>query len=123
MDALSDLLHAVKLNGALFLEARFKAPWCIQSNSGRESSGMLGGLEHIVFFHVITEGSCKVRLISGGETLEGGVGDLILMAQDDTHLLGSDLQLAPVNADSLVQPAPPGGMLSVEHGGGGKETR
>jgi AraC-like DNA-binding protein len=123
MDALSDLLHTVKLNGALFLEGRFTAPWCIESHSGHESSGMFGGLDHIVFFHIITEGGCKVRLAAGGEALEAAAGDLILMPQDDTHLLGSDLQLAPVDAHTLVRPEPPGGMLTMGYDGGGKETR
>jgi len=123
MDALSDLLHTVKLNGALFLEARFTAPWCVRSHSGHESSGMLGELDHIVFFHILTQGHCKVRLVAGGETMEAVAGDLILMPQDDGHLLGSDLHLAPVDADPLVRPAPPGGMVSIDHGGGGEETR
>ncbi len=123
MDALSDLLHTVKLNGALFLEGRFTAPGCIESHSGHESSGMFGGLDHIVFFHIITEGGCKVRLAAGGEALEAAAGDLILMPQDDTHVLGSDLQLAPVDAGSLVRPAPLGGMLTMAYEGGGKETR
>jgi AraC-like DNA-binding protein len=123
MDALSDLLHAVKLNGALFLEGRFTAPWCIESHSGSESHGLFGGLDHIVFFHIITEGRCKVRLATGGEALEAAAGDLILMPQDDTHLLGSDLQLAPVDGHSLVRPAPPGGMFTMDYDGGGEETR
>ncbi len=123
MDALSDLLHAVKLKGALFLEGHFTVPWCIESHSGHESYGMLGGLDHIVFFHIIMEGRCSVRLKAGGESIELAAGDLILMPQDDAHLLGSDLHLAPADADSLVLPAPPGGMLSMCHGGGGEETR
>ena len=65
MDALSDLLQVVKLNGALFLEGRFTAPWCIESHSGHESTGVFAGSEHIVFFHVITRGRCRVRLGSG----------------------------------------------------------
>jgi AraC-like DNA-binding protein len=39
------------------------------------------------------------------------------------HLLGSDLHLAPSVSDSLVQPATRGGMLRIEHGGGGERTR
>ncbi|HUL92422.1 MAG TPA: AraC family transcriptional regulator [Burkholderiales bacterium] len=123
MDALSDLLQAVKLNGALFLEGRFTAPWCIESHSGAESHGLFGEFDHIVFFHIITEGRCKVRLAAGGEALEAAAGDLILMPQDDTHVLGSDLQLAPVDAHSLVRRAPPGGMLTMAYEGGGNETR
>jgi AraC-like DNA-binding protein len=120
MDALSDLLQVVRLNGALFLEARFTAPWCVASR-GHESTGIFAGAQHIVFFHVITKGRCRVQLNS--ETLELSAGDLLLMAHDDAHLIASDLQLAPVDSDSLVRPAPPGGLLSVDHGGGGEETR
>jgi len=123
MDALSDLLQAVKLNGALFLDARFTAPWCIESHSGHQSHAMFRGLDHIVFFHIIIQGRCKARLSAGRDTVDLSAGDLILMAQDDTHMLGSDLQLAPVDIDPLVRPAPLGGMLSVDHGGGGEETR
>jgi AraC-like DNA-binding protein len=123
MDALSDLLQAVKLNGALFLEGRFTAPWCVESHSGHESSGLFAGLDHIVFFHVITEGRCSVRLAAGGAPIDLAAGDLILLAQDDSHVLGSDLQLAPIDADTLVRPAPPGGMLTMSHDGGGEETR
>jgi len=36
MDALSDLLQVVKLNGALFLDSRFTAPWCVESRPARE---------------------------------------------------------------------------------------
>ena len=123
MDALSDLLQVVKLNGALFLEARFTAPWCMESQPGHESTGVFAGAEHIVFFHIITQGRCRVRLSSGGDILDLEAGDLILMAHDDAHLLGSDLQLAPVDVDPLVRPAAPGGLLTIDYGGGGEETR
>ena len=41
MDALSDLLRAVKLNGALFLEARFTSPWCVEVNPGKGAAEWL----------------------------------------------------------------------------------
>jgi len=51
MDALSDLLRLMRLDGALFLEGRFSAPWCIES--GRHQPRCLpNGRRHIVFFHV-----------------------------------------------------------------------
>jgi AraC-like DNA-binding protein len=123
MDALSDLLHAVKLNGALFLEARFTAPWCVETHPSYGAAEMLRPLNPVVFFHMVTEGRCKVRLSTGGEPIDIASGDLVLMPQGDTNLLGSDLQLAPVDADSLMRPAPPGGMPTIDHGGGGDEAR
>jgi AraC-like DNA-binding protein len=119
MDALSDLLHAMRLKGALFLEARFTAPWCV---AGGCPASLCAHGAHIVFFHVVTHGRCRVRL-NGGETHEMSAGDLILMPHNDRHVLGSDLHLAPVDAQALVRPAPPGGLHSIDHGGGGEETR
>lgn len=123
MDALSDLLHTVKLNGALFLEARFTAPWCALVHPSYGAAEMLARFNPVVFFHILTAGRCKARLAAGGETIELDAGDLILMPQGDTHLLGSDLQLAPVDSDTLMRPALPGGMPTVDHGGGGDEAR
>ena len=123
MDALSDLLHTVKLNGALFLEARFTSPWCAEVHPSHGAAEALARFNPVVFFHILTEGRCKVRLAAGGEAIELAGGDLILMPQGDTHLLGSDLRLAPVDVDLLLRPASPGGLLTVDHGGGGDEAR
>lgn len=123
MDALSDLLQVVKLNGALFLDSRFTAPWCVESRPARESSGVFAGLGHIVFFHALTHGRCWVRLKRGGDALQVQAGDLLLLPHDDAHYLGSDLRLASVISDTLVQPARHGCLLRIDHGGGGEETR
>ena len=123
MDALSDLLRTVKLNGALFLEARFTAPWCAAVHPTYGAAEALAPFNPVVFFHILTDGRCKVRLAAGGEPIELSGGDLILMPQGDTHLLGSDLHLTPVDADSLMQPPVLGGIATIEHGGGGDEAR
>jgi AraC-like DNA-binding protein len=120
MDALSDLLKLLRLDGALFLAARFTAPWCVASACPGALAATTG---HTVFFHMVTKGRCRVRLRIGGEMLELSAGDLVLMVHNDVHLLGSDLQLAPVDAAALVRAAPPGSLHSIDHGGGGEETR
>ena len=97
MDALSDVLKSVRLEGAVYLNAEFTAPWCIRAKFGLASvRARLAGAEHVVFFHFLTEGSCKVRLVDGAQTLDVVAGDLVLFAREDKHLMGSDLQIAPV---------------------------
>jgi AraC-like DNA-binding protein len=123
MDALSDALRVLRLTGAVFLDAEFTAPWCVISQSGYAASPSDPGGSNVVYFHVLTEGRCKVRLSAGGEVLELAAGDLVMLSRDDTHLLGSDLHLAPTPADTLVQPAVAGGLARIEHGGGGEKTR
>ncbi len=46
-----------------------------------------------------------------------------MFPQGDGHRMGSELQLAPVPAGSLVQPSPEGGLARMKHGGGGARTR
>jgi AraC-like DNA-binding protein len=41
----------------------------------------------------------------------------------DQHLIGSDLQLAPVRAVLLVEPGTDGGPARINYGGGGERTR
>ncbi|HUJ85854.1 MAG TPA: AraC family transcriptional regulator [Burkholderiales bacterium] len=124
MDALSDVLKTVRLDGAVYLNAEFTAPWCARTRFGlMTAAGLPGADGPAVFFHYMLEGRCKVRLDAGGETLEAGPGDLILLPHDDTHILGSDLQLAPLDSTNLVALPPPGEMFELRHGGGGEPTR
>lgn len=121
VDALSDALRVLRLTGAVFIDSEFTAPWCVQSQSHDPGSPVSG--PNVVFFHVLTEGHCKARLASGGETLDFAAGDLVMLPRDDPHLLGSDLRLTPTPADSLLQPAASGELMRIEHGGGGEKTR
>src|SRR6185503_3670462 len=55
MDALSDVLKSVRLEGAVFLNAEFTAPWCIRGRYGLTSvRERLAGTDHVVFFHFLT---------------------------------------------------------------------
>jgi len=104
VDALSDALRVLRLNGAIFLDAEFSAPWCALSRSGRPVTHPLPVGGNVIFFHFVTEGRLRVRLTGGGETLDAKEGDVILLPRDDEHVLGSNLALAPVDALSLVNP-------------------
>ena len=123
MDTLSDVLRALHLRGAIFLDAKFTAPWCAISKTGHRDTGFFAEAEHIVFFHVLMEGNCKARLLATAETIELRAGDLMLLAHDDGHVLGSDLEREPVDADTLVVATSAGGLMQIDHGGGGELTR
>jgi AraC-like DNA-binding protein len=126
MDALSDVLKSVHLEGAVFLNAEFTAPWCVRGESGMAMyRDRLATAEHMVFFHFITAGHCKVRLNSTGEMLEASAGDLLLFAQDDYHLLGSDLHIAPLGEAGTGAPEVINDpeFIQIRHGGGGAPTR
>jgi hypothetical protein len=117
MDILSGTLKSIRFEGALFFDAHLTAPWCMRGSYGMTSVVQrLAGVEHVVLFHFVTEGSCLVRLTEGGEILEAGAGDVLLFPHDDRCLIGSDLNLAPLEADWLLDAEP------MRHGGGGAAT-
>jgi AraC-like DNA-binding protein len=126
MDVLSDILKSVRLSGAMYLEGEFTAPWCVRGECGLpEVRDRLAGAEHVAFFHYLTEGRCKVRMIGGGPALEAAAGDVLFFPQEGKHLLGSDLHLAPMENDASVtaragvEPR----LYRMRHGGGGTRTR
>ncbi|NCT66815.1 MAG: AraC family transcriptional regulator [Rhodanobacteraceae bacterium] len=124
MDALSDVLKSVHLDGAVFLDAEFAAPWCVRARFGlsRARAGLPGD-RHVALFHWLTEGTCKVRLADGADTLDLAAGDLILFAHDDQHLLGSDLQRLPVESASLFDGDAAAPCSVLRAGGEGDVTR
>jgi AraC-like DNA-binding protein len=120
MDALSAVLKSVRLEGAVFLNAEFTAPWCIRAKHGLSSiRRQLPGADSAVSFHFIADGECKVRVDDGEESFDVNGGDLVLFPHDDTHMLGSDLDLKPVDYGSVLSQ----GASKIRHGGGGRLTR
>ena len=125
MDALSDVLKSIHLEGAVYLNVEFSEPWCVQARFGMPCiQDKLAIAEHVMFFHYVAEGRAKLRLQKGGEVIEAKAGDLVLFAQDESHIMGSDLQLAPFDAGRIEgTDATDTDFIHVRHGGGGALTR
>src|SRR5215510_9091805 len=102
MDALSDVLKSVRLEGAVYLNAEFTAPWCVRARFGlAKAKARIARADHVVFFHFIVAGRCKVKLDSG-EVHEAAAHNLVVFPQEEHHVMGSDVQLAPVETVSLI---------------------
>jgi AraC-like DNA-binding protein len=130
MDALSAVLKSVRLEGAVFLNAEFTSPWCIRGRFGlARARERLPGADHVVFFHFLVEGRCKVRLVEDdgvvAQSLDVSAGDVILLPRDDRYLMGSDLHVAPMDTDHLdaAAAAAEPEFIQWRHGGGGTPTR
>src|ERR1700733_5723467 len=100
MDALSETLRVVRWVGAIFINARFTAPWCYQSPSADTAAPLLEpGAERVVIFHLITEGDCYVEL--GNESpVRLTAGDAVIFPKGDAHRMTSqlDFPLRPARA-------------------------
>ena len=122
MDALSETLRVVRLVGAVFINARFTAPWCYASPHADVAAPVLEpGAERVVIWHMLTEGECFVEL-GDGPPVHLIAGDAVLFPQGDAHLMTSQPGLAPASGTSLRD------VLSrrprqLSYGGGGATTR
>lgn len=89
MDALSDVLRAVRLSGAVFFDIHAAEPWVAETPRGRSVvQAMFPGSEHMISYHVMLEGSCWA-LVEGEEPVQLSAGDVIVFPHGDTHVLTS----------------------------------
>ena len=88
-DALSDVLKTVRLTGATFFDVVAAAPWVAESPP-REMilPKILPGAEHLIAYHVITEGRCFANII-GEEPIAVEAGEVIVFTRSDPHILSS----------------------------------
>jgi AraC-like DNA-binding protein len=118
MDALSDVLRAVRLTGAIFFDIHASEPWVAETPAGEAIvEAMFPGSEHLICYHVITQGSCWACVPGEPPTLLSA-GDIIVLPQGDTHVLSSTpgLRRTP---DMTLYRMPSDGKLPVSISMGG----
>lgn len=125
MDALSDVLRVVRLNGGVFLDARFSAPWSLAGRvEGVDFEPFLdSGVPpaQVIGFHYVVRGRMLAR-VENGPPIELKAGEIVLLPRNDVHILASDLKVQPQRASDVVLPPAGAGIPQVTYGGGGEET-
>src|SRR5436309_14281536 len=89
MDAFSEILSGVKLNGAFFFSAEFSAPWCFTSPASHTLAPLLApAAPHLVIYHFVIDGAAFVTL-PGGESIELGPGDFGVLPHGHRQVMTS----------------------------------
>ena len=85
MDPLSDVLRAVRLDGAFFYVVEATAPWSLSVAPARELvPRVLPRAEHLMAYHIVTAGSCWMGC-EGEEQVLLEPGDAIVFPHGDAH--------------------------------------
>ncbi len=122
MDVLSDLLRVIRLKGALFLDADFGEPWCVNAPSGGELAPVLcPGDSHMAICHLVIDGSCQAQL-PGRAAVDLHAGDVVVFPHGDAHLLGSGARHGPIDPRSTVALELPR-LSRLHYGGEGDSCR
>jgi AraC-like DNA-binding protein len=112
MDALSDVLRAVRLSGAFFFDVHARAPWVAETPAGKSVVGSMfpgTGSDHLICYHAILEGTCWCTL-DDEEPMQLNAGDIVVLPHGDTHVLATELGMRQAPNMSMYR-APDDGRL------------
>src|SRR6476646_2917207 len=66
MDAFSEILSGVKLNGAVLFTAEFASPWGLSVPASNIAAATLGlGAAHLLLYHRVVAGGARIELTDG----------------------------------------------------------
>jgi AraC-like DNA-binding protein len=110
MDALSDVLRAVRLTGAIFFDLHASEPWVAETPPGASIVGAIfPGAEHLVSYHVVTRGNCWASVL-GESPMRLSAGDIVVFPHGDPHTMSSAPGMRAAADLSLYRP-PADGQL------------
>jgi AraC-like DNA-binding protein len=124
MDAFSEILSGVKLNGTAFFNAEFSAPSGFSAPGSKITAATLGlGVAHLVLYHLVIDGGVVVEM-PDGHSIELKPGDVVIFPHGDPHHMSSGVGATPpfpnygINAKIKAHDLSP--LLA---GGGGATSR
>jgi len=123
LDVLSEVLKAVKLQGAVYYNGEFALPWSVRSPAGQTIAPYLGvKAKHVIVYHLLLGGRASVRLEQGKPlTLE--VGDIVVLAHGDPHIIGNGSAPNTVDISPELDRIFSQGLKLWRLGSGGELTR
>lgn len=122
MDALSEALQSVRMTAAIFYNAEYTAPWGDFSPATASVAPILApGFEHLVIFHLITEGRAVAHM-DGVPDLPLEAGDILIVSHGDAHRLSNGTPSRFRNDDSVIRKFLAGDLSPTRNGGGGELT-
>ena len=124
MDAFSQILSGVKLDGALFFSAEFSAPWGFSTPPPSVIADEFApGTEHVALYHFVIDGGAVVHLIDG-PSLEVAAGDVVIFPHAYQHHMTSGRGSAPPFPNYGISAKIKSRDLSpLRAGGGGNVSR
>jgi AraC-like DNA-binding protein len=91
MDVLSDVLRAVRLNGAIFFDMNFIPPFVGESPSTLTiGDSVMPEAERVISFHMLLAGDCFAEIIGGDmPAVPMQAGDVVIFPMGDPNVVSS----------------------------------
>jgi AraC-like DNA-binding protein len=93
LDVLSDVLHAIRLTGAIFFDVNAHNPWVAETPPiSAVCAKVMPEHEHVIGFHVMLNGGCWAQVDDESEPpMRLEAGDAVIFAAGDAHYLGTEI--------------------------------
>jgi AraC-like DNA-binding protein len=123
MDVLSTVLKTVKLEGTLFYNAEFSAPWSVRSPATCLLAHYVSAEpRHVILYHLLTQGQAYVA-VGDGERVELSAGDIVVFPHGDAHTMGNGRDVPSRDYEKMLQEVLSQGLKPASMGGGGELTK
>jgi AraC-like DNA-binding protein len=123
MDVLSTILKTVKLEGALFYNAEFSAPWSFRAPASCAVAPFVSPEgRHVIMYHLLTHGRAYAN-VEDGERISLAAGDIVVFPHGDAHIMGNGRNVEPRDHGKLIEEILAHGLKLARMGGGGEVTR
>jgi AraC-like DNA-binding protein len=123
MDALSEILRVIRLDSAIYFNAKFSEPWCLVSPESCRLAPMLAhGAGHVIIFHFLSEGRAYAE-VQDGERVALTAGDIVTFPHGHGHVLGGGRRVTPIDAAATLPGVLERGLELIHFGGGGEPSR
>jgi len=123
MDVLSTVLNTVKLEGTMFYNAEFSAPWSLRSPASCLLAQYVSPEpRHVILYHLLTQGQAYVA-VEDGERVLLSAGDIVVFPHGDAHIMGNGRDVASRDYEKMLQDVLSQGLKPASMGGGGELTK
>jgi AraC-like DNA-binding protein len=123
VDALSQVLSAVHMTGAIFFDVECGLPWAFGVPEVGETAHLLApGTERIVNYHLVTDGRATVR-VPGSAELCARAGEVVVLPRDSPHIVSGGRPTEVVESQIPLAEVLSGRPRALRLGGRGGVTR
>jgi AraC-like DNA-binding protein len=117
------VLKTVKLEGTMFYNAEFSAPWSLRSPASCLLAQYVSPEpRHVILYHLLTQGQAYVA-VEDGERVLLSAGDIVVFPHGDAHVMGNGRDVASRDYEEMLQDVMSRGLKPTSMGGGGELTK
>ncbi len=123
VDALAEVLRAIKIDSAIYLNGEFSEPWCVLSPEASHLAPAFGrDGSHVIVYHLLCEGRAYCEVEDGG-SVELVAGDLVALPHGHRHRIGAGGRTPPIDVGTALPGILERGLEPVMAGGGGESSK